>query len=189
MARVSMALPCPTPPLAGMLFCKEKGVFGGSNPPPAPRDVGTSFAPNPAKGSHPPTPPRWGVLPHPPYLATREDGASFVQRSPRDSEKGGAIAACESGASFGMPLPGAAAKRAGGWAKTWGVWGVSPHMEGKALHMQGACQKRGVEMWGAPAEANARGGGGLPTRPPPALAGAKNMGSVRGNAPHKKKDD
>ena len=46
-------------------------------------------------------------------FAPREGSASFVQRPPKDSEK-----------------------RAGGRAKTWGVWGVSPHMGGKAPHMQ-----------------------------------------------------
>ena len=68
--------------------------------------------------------------------AKSKRGASFMQRTPSDSEKRANIP-CECGvASWHKTVPRGTAKRVGGRAKTWGVWGVSPHMGGKAPHMQ-----------------------------------------------------
>ena len=75
---------------------------------------------------------------------TRRGVASFVQRMPSDSAKRCVGATHEGRASFGTTQQRAAAKRAGGRAKTWGVWGVSPHM--KSISQKRGVGARGV--WG-----------------------------------------
>ena len=133
---------------------KTWGVWGGSpHMQEPPRERGASSSPPlceaaAQKGSaHPPLP-SGGVLAH---AAACGGNASFVQRMPSDSEKRQKISPHEGGEPFGTTMRGSTAKRVGGRAKTWGVWGVSPHM-------QETRKRRGVGD--------------------PATAGAKNMRDV-----------
>ena len=123
----------------------------------------------------------WGVWGALPPNAERTPLAMATRLSCRGRQmipkKGGMASACECDAFFGTSLREAAAKRAGGRAKTWGVWPPSARQRGGALgadaprtcqrqnvspHMKSTCQMRGVwakrrGMWGAQAPAGAVG--------------------------------
>ena len=70
----------------------------------------------------------WGALPPTCKSSPPTRRGQSPRRTPFSDES--------ADASFGTSLREAATKRVGGWAKPWGVWGGSPHMGGKAPHMQ-----------------------------------------------------
>ena len=65
-------------------------------------------------------------MPHGGGTPREKDVASFVQRTPSDSEKRTDIPHEYGVASWHKTVPRGTAKRVGGRTKTWGVWGVSP---------------------------------------------------------------